>query len=244
MKILVACEESQAVTKELRKLGHDAFSCDLLGCSGGRPDWHFKTNVFQVIKEKGGRLENGNIIDDGKPWEMMIAHPPCTYLAVSGARWMYDPDDSHLPISKRREHPRFPGRRQKQKDAIDFINQLWDSGIPKIAIENPVGVLSTKWGEKGKKPNQIVQPYQFGDEASKKTCLWLKNLPNLKETNVVGKGDMVTLKSGRKLPKWYSDALTKAKTPDERRTLRSKTFQGFARAMAEQWAGNLTANSK
>lgn len=244
MKILVACEESQAVTKELRRLGHDAFSCDLLGCSGGRPEWHFKTSVFQVIDEKGGLLENGDLIEDGKPWEMMIAHPPCTYLAVSGARWMYDPKDSDLPISERNEHPRFPGRRQKQKDAIDFIDRLWNSGIPKIAIENPVGVLSTKWGKNGKKPNQIVQPYQFGDEASKKTCLWLKGLPNLKETNVVGKGDMVTLKSGRKLPKWYSDALIMAKNSDERRTLRSKTFPGFAKAMAEQWAGDIRIVSK
>ena len=240
MKILVACEESQAVTKELRNLGHDAYSCDLLPSSGGRPEWHFQENVFKVIDENGGYLENGEFIDGSLHWEMMIAHPPCTYLAVSGARWMYHPDQGDRPISERDEHPRFKGRRKKQLEAIDFIDMLWNSGIPKVAIENPVGVLSTKWGAKGKKPNQIVQPYQFGDEASKKTCLWLKGLPNLHDTNLVGKGEMVTLKSGRKLPKWYSDALTKSKTSEERRTLRSKTFPGFARAMAEQWAGDIT----
>jgi hypothetical protein len=224
MKILVACEESQAVTKELRKLGHEAYSCDLLRSSGGHPEWHFQNDVFEIIENRGGNLENGDKIDDGKEWEMMIAHPPCTFLAVSGARWLYNKDGS-------RNEERF----RNQAKAIEFIDKLWNSGIPKIAIENPVGVLSTKWGEKGKKPDQIVQPYQFGDEASKKTCLWLKGLPLLKETKLVGKGERVVLSSGRSLPKWYSDALTKSKSAEERRTLRSKTFPGLAKAMADQW---------
>lgn len=224
MKILVACEESQAVTKELRKLGHEAYSCDLLRSSGGHPEWHFQNDVFEIIENNGGNLENGDSINDGKQWELMIAHPPCTFLAVSGARWLYNKDGS-------RNEERF----KNQLEAIEFIDKLWNSGIPKIAIENPVGVLSTKWGENGKKPDQIVQPYQFGDEASKKTCLWLKGLPLLKETKVVGKGERVVLSSGRSLPKWYSDALTKSKTAEERRTLRSKTFPGLAKAMADQW---------
>jgi len=224
MKILVACEESQAVTTELRNLGHEAYSCDLLSTSGGHPEWHFKNDVFEIIANKGGLLENGDKIEDEKEWEMMIAHPPCTYLAVSGARWLYNKDGS-------RNEERF----KNQKEAIEFIDKLWNCGIPRIAIENPVGVLSTKWGENGKKPDQIVQPYQFGDEASKKTCLWLKGLPLLKETKVVGKGERVILSSGRSLPKWYSDALTKSKSAEERRTLRSKTFPGLAKAMAEQW---------
>lgn len=231
MKILVACEESQAVTKALRKLGHEAYSCDLLPASGGHPEWHFNYDVFEVINENGGVLQNGDTVSCESSWEMMIAHPPCTYLAVSGARWMYHPDDAHLPTSERREHPRFPNRRLYQLDAIEFVKKLWETNIPRIAIENPIGVLSTKW----RKPDQIVHPYHFGDEASKATCLWLKGLPLLEPTKIVDKGERVQLNSGKSLPKWYSDALTQAKNPEERRTLRSKTFQGFADAMATQW---------
>jgi hypothetical protein len=209
MKILVACEESQAVTKELRKLGHQAFSCDLLPCSGGHPEWHFKQDVFEVIKQG---------------WDMMIAHPPCTFLAVSGARWLYNKDGS-----KNIE------RWENQAEALDFVQKLMDAPINKIAIENPISVISSNI----RKPDQIIQPWMFGDKAQKSTCLWLKNLPKLEPTDVVDKGEFIEFisKKGvkKKQPKWYFDALKDAKTPAERRTLRSKTFKGIAEAMATQW---------
>jgi hypothetical protein len=209
MRILVACEESQAVTKELRKLGHEAFSCDLLPCSGGYPEWHYQQDVFEVI-DKG--------------WDMMIAHPPCTFLAVSGARWLYNKDGS-----KNEE------RWKNQAEALDFVQRLMDAPIDKIAIENPISVISSNI----RKPEQIIQPWMFGDKAQKSTCLWLKNLPLLEPTDIVEKGEFIEFisKKGvkKKQPKWYFDALKNAKTPAERRTLRSKTFKGIAEAMAKQW---------
>lgn len=235
MNVLVACEESQAVTKELRLLGHEAYSCDLLPCSGGHPEWHFNMDVFQVIADNGGVLQNGNTINVGN-WDLMIAHPPCTFLAVSGARWYYHPEDNKLPFDQRRPHPRFPNRAKDREEAIDFFIKLYNAPIERIAIENPIGIISSQF----QKPNQIVHPWMFGDEASKATCLWLKgDLPKLVPTNIVGKGERVFLSSGKSLPKWYSDALTQSKSPEERRTMRSKTFMGMARAMAEQWTANL-----
>lgn len=233
MKILVACEESQAVTKELRALGHEAFSCDLLACSGGHPEWHFNIDVFEIIKNKGGILENGDTAFVSN-WDMMIAHPPCTYLAVSGAQWYYHPEDKHLPTDQRRPHPKFPNRAKDRDEAINFFKALWEADIERIAIENPVGVISSHIG----KATQIVQPYMFGDEATKTTCLWLKNLPLLTPTDMVGKGERITFGSGKSMPKWYAEALSKAKTPEERRNLRSKTFKGMAKAMAKQWTSS------
>jgi len=231
MKILVACEESQAITKELRLLGFRAYSCDLLPCSGGHPEWHFQSDVFKVIEDRGGRLQNGKYYRSEKKWDMMIAHPPCTYLAVSGAQWYYHPKDNLLPTSERRPHPKYPNRAQDREEALRFFIALAEAPIDKIAIENPIGIVSTRY----RKPDQIVQPYMFGDEATKTTCLWTKNMPQIVPTNVVGKGERIQFKSGKSQPKWYSDALVKAKTPEERRTLRSKTFPGMAKAMAEQW---------
>lgn len=231
MNILVACEESQAVTKELILLGHNAYSCDLLPCSGDRPDRHFNMDVFKVIEEKGGVLQNGKKVKIKGNWDLMIAHPPCTFLAVSGARWYYHPEDNQLPFDQRRPHPRFPNRAKDREEAVEFFIKLLEAPIEKIAVENPVGIISTRY----RKPNQTVHPYQFGDEASKATCLWLKNLPLLEPTNIVGKGERVFLSSGKSLPKWYSDALTLSKSAAERRTMRSKTFMGMAKAMAEQW---------
>lgn len=231
MNVLVACEESQAVTKELRALGHEAYSCDLLSCSGGHPEWHFNMDVFKVIEGKGGILQNGKKLKIKGNWDLMIAHPPCTFLAVSGARWYYHPEDNKLPFEERRPHPRFPNRVNDREEALEFFIKLLEAPIDKIAVENPVGIVSTRY----KKPNQTVHPWMFGDEASKATCLWLKNLPLLEPTNIVGKGERVVLSSGKSLPKWYSDALTQSKSSAERRTMRSKTFEGLARAMAEQW---------
>lgn len=234
MNVIVACEESQTVTKELRKLGHNAFSCDILNCSGGHPEWHFNCDIFHVLDKKGGITQSGEKIKIKGNWDLMIAHPPCTYLAVSGAQWYYHPEDKHLPIEKRRPHPKFPNRAKHREEGFDFFMKLANAEIEKIAIENPVGIVSTRW----RKPDQIIQPFMFGDSARKTTCLWLKNLPLLEPTNIVDEGDRVYFKSGKSQPKWYSDALVKAKTAEERSTLRSKTFPGFARAMAEQWTKN------
>jgi hypothetical protein len=230
LQVLVACEESQAVTKELRKLGHEAYSCDLLPCSGNHPEWHFNCDVFKVIKDLGGKLQNGKSVKV-KKWDLMIAHPPCTYLAVSGARWFYHPDDKDKPVKDRRPHPKYPQRVKHREEALKFFIKLTKVPIEKIAIENPIGIVSSRF----RKPDQIVQPYMFGDEATKTTCLWLYGLPLLKETKLVGKGDRIEFSSGKSQPKWYSDAFVKAKTPEERRTLRSKTFPGLAKEMAKQW---------
>lgn len=203
MRILVACEESQAVTIELRKLGHEAFSCDLLPAGGRHKEWHYQKDVFSVINQG---------------WDMMIAFPPCTDLAVSGAR--------HF------ERKIADGSQQK---SIDFFMKLINSDIPKIAVENPIGIMSRIY----RKPDQIIQPYQFGDSAQKSTCIWLKNLPKLIPTKIVDKGEFfefISKKGERKrMPMWYYKALSVAKTPEQRRMLRSKTFSGIARAMAEQW---------
>jgi len=211
MKVLVACEESQAITKEFRKLGHEAYSCDLIPCSGGHPEWHIQGDALKEAYS-------------GK-YDLMIAHPPCTFLAVSGNRWLYNKDGS-----KNEE------RWENRNKALLFVKQLMDAPIKHIAIENPISVISSQI----RKPNQIVQPYMFGDKASKQTCLWTKNLPLLKPTDVVDKGDFFewTDKNGKKKrqAQWYMDALAKAKTPEERRTLRSKTFPGMARAIATQYS--------
>lgn len=212
MKVLIACEESQVVCKAFRAKGHEAYSCDLLPCSGGYPEWHYQQDVFEVI-DKG--------------WDMMIAHPPCTYLSVSGAKHLYNKDGS--PNIERHEN---------QRKALDFVYKLMMSNIPRIAIENPISVISSKL----RKPDQIIQPYWFGDSVSKSTCLWLKDLPKLTPTNIVGKGEFKEWidKNGKikRQAMWYYDALQQAKSPEERRTLRSKTFQGIADAMANQWGGD------
>lgn len=209
-KVLIACEESQAVTIAFRKLGFEAYSCDILPCTGGHPEWHIENDIFNDVINYG--------------WDLMIAHPPCTYLSVSGAKHLYNKDGS----------PNLE-RLQNQREALLFVKKLMDANIPSIAIENPISVISSKLC----KPDQIVQPYWFGDSASKSTCLWLKNLPKLLPTNMVDKGEFKEWvgKNGKikKQPMWYYEALQKAKTTEERRGLRSKTFQGIADAMADQW---------
>ena len=210
-KILIACEESQAITKAFRKLGFEAYSCDLLPSSGGHPDWHIQGDA--IAEAYSGK------------YDMMIAHPPCTYLAVSGARWLYNKDGS-----------RNEERYKNQAQALDFVQQLMDAPIKHIAVENPISVISSNI----RKPDQIVHPYMFGDKASKSTCLWLKNLPKLEPTDIVEKGEFIEFVSKKgvkkRQAKWYYEALQKAKTPEERRTLRSKTFQGMADAIADQWS--------
>lgn len=204
MRVLLACEESQSVTKELRAKGHEAFSCDLLPCSGGHPEWHLQQDVTELLKQK---------------WDMIIAFPPCTYLTVTGNRW----------FNVERYGDKAIKRHADRKDAIDFFMMFANADCEKIAIENPVGVMSREW----RKPNQIIQPYQFGDAFEKKTCLWLKGLSELKPTNIVEPPERTKYKSGKSMPAWYADAANLSK--EERAKLRSKTFPGIAKAMAEQW---------
>lgn len=196
MKILVACEESQAVTIALRKLGHEAFSCDILPCSGGHPGWHLQWDVLPLLKQK---------------WDMIIAFPPCTDLAVSGAAWF--------------ARKRADGSQQK---SIEFFMQFVNANCDKIAIENPVGIMSTLY----RKPDQIIQPWQFGHPEKKATCLWLKGLPKLVPTKIV-KEEM------EKLPKNKQQRVHYLPPTKDRSILRSKTFQGIADAMANQWGGIL-----
>lgn len=204
MEILVACEEPQAVTIELRRLGHEAYSCDLEPCSGGHPEWHLQVDALELLKMQ---------------WDMIIAFPPCTYLTVTGNKWF-----------KPEYKDRFPTREQDRASAIDFFMRFANADCPKIAIENPIGIMSTVY----KKPNQIIQPYWFGHEQRKATCLWLKGLPNLTPTKMV-EPKLHVMKDGRTEPQWHMDTMKLSST--ERSKVRSKTFQGIACAMAEQWAG-------
>lgn len=204
MKVLVACEESQAVCKEFRKLGHEAYSCDIVPCSGGHPEWHLQQDVLPLLKEK---------------WDMIIAFPPCTYLTVTGNRWFNIDRYGEKAIQRHKD----------RKDAIDFFMAFANADCEKIAIENPVGIMSSEW----RKPNQIINPWQFGDAFEKKTCLWLKGLPELKPTNIVEIPPRKRFDSGKSMPSWYAEAWHLPK--EERAKLRSKTFPGIARAMAEQW---------
>lgn len=205
MRVLCACEESQAVTKEFRALGVEAYSCDILPCSGGHPEWHLQQDVVEILKQK---------------WDMIIAFPPCTHLAVSGAK--------HFAIKQA------DGR---QQEGIDFFMLFVEADCPRICIENPVGIMSSKY----RKPDQIVQPYEYGDSFKKSTCLWLKGLPKLVPTNIVDSGEFVEFVSKKgetkRQPKWYYDALSLS--PQERSKVRSKTFPGIAKAMATQWVSCL-----
>lgn len=202
MKILIACEYSGVVRKTLRELGHDAWSCDILPADDNSP-FHIQDDVL-------------NHLNDG--WDMMIAHPPCTYLTCTGNKWF-----------KPEYRDRFPTREQDRKDAIEFFMKLANAPIEKICIENPVGIMSTVY----RKPDQIIQPFHFGHEEAKKTCLWLKNLPKLIHTKIV-EPKYTTFKSGKKMATWYADAWKLPK--QERMLLRSKTFQGIADAMAKQFS--------
>ncbi len=205
MKILIACEESQIVTKKMRELGHRAFSCDIIPTSGGHPEWHFIMDVRKILKED---------------WDMVIAFPPCTHLAVSGA--------AHFAKK------RCDGR---QQEGIDFFMQFVNlDHVPMVAIENPIGIMSKIW----RKPDQIIQPYEYGHNVSKRTCLWLKGLPLLvpDPKNRV-KGRMVKTPSGKIVERWGNqcDNYGHDKLPPSpyRAMLRSKTYEGIADAMAKQW---------
>ena len=186
MKILVACEESQVVTTELRNLGHEAYSCDIIEPSGNHPEWHLQCDVLSIL--------NNN------DWDMVIAFPPCTHLCVSGARW-------------------FANKQEQQREAIKFFMEFVNCSAQRVAIENPRGIMSTVY----RKPDQIIQPWMFGHGEVKSTCLWLKNLPPLQPTKIV---------EGRE-PRIHFMGPVK-----DRSKLRSKTYTGIAKAMAEQWTNS------
>lgn len=193
MKILIACEESQTVCKAFRELGHEAYSCDIIPCSGGRPEWHIQDDVIKHL-------------NDG--WDMMIAHPPCTYLSNAGARFLYPKgvlNNNRLKLGM---------------EAKEFFMKLINADIPKICVENPVP--SKIYGLP--QYDEIIQPYLFGHPIQKKTCLWLKNIPKLLSTNISSNPQSTKIPGN-----WFN------KGGKERQKNRSKTFEGIAKAMAEQW---------
>ena len=211
MKVLVACEFSGAVRDAFIRGGHEAMSCDLL--PNETPGPHYQGDIFDVV-------------DDN--WDLMIAFPPCTYLTLTGNKW-FKPEFSE----------RFPTRQQDRKDAIEFFMKLANLPIPKIAIENPIGVMSRIY----RKPDQIIQPWQFGFPTTKATCLWLKGLPTLKPTNIVDKGEVVISKSGNRMSKWYYETSKLPLKDGTRAKARSVTFQGVADAMADQWGTEKVNNN-
>lgn len=206
MKVLVACEESQAVCKAFRELGHEAYSCDIIDCSGGHPEWHIKGDALELLKLK---------------WDLIIAHPPCTYLTNAGARWLH------------------AGGTLNQKryalgiEAREFFMAFYNADCPKIAVENPVPASVFNLPEY----SQVIQPYEFGHPYSKKTCLWLKGLEPLKPTQVIE--DHVPFISSGTYSKTHDPRYKGASRKGGSAKSRSKTFPGIAKAMAEQWGGKL-----
>ena len=219
MKVLVACEESQRVCIAFRERGHEAYSCDIIECSGGHPEWHIQGDVLPLLN---GRCEfqtmDGENHKNDDRWDLIIAHPPCTDLCVSGARWFAE---------KQKD--------LRQQKAVAFFMHFVLANCDRICIENPVGIMSNVY----KKPSQIIQPWWFGDNYSKSTCLWLKGLEPLKPETIkqpeIEFVEWVDAKTGKKKrqDKFSADALKLP--PEERARLRSQTFPGIARAMAEQW---------
>ena len=224
MNVLIACEERQRVCISFREKGYDAYSCDVQECSGGHPEWHIQENVLEII--------NGNclfVTMDGKihkdvshnEWDLIIAHPPCTYLTVTGNRW--------FNIEKYGDKAKV--RYEKREQAFNFFMSFVNAKCNHIAIENPVGYISTAY----RKPGQIIQPYMFGDPVRKSTCLWLKNLPTLESTNIV---EPIIRSGGYSGAAWAAkDENGKTLAWNDPRTakIRSKTFKGIAEAMVEQW---------
>ena len=204
MKVLVACEESQRVTMAFRELGHEAFSCDIEPCSGGHPEWHIQDDALLVINEG---------------WDLIVAHPPCTYLTVTGNRW----------FNVERYGEKAIKRHSLREEAAQFFMAFINADCERIAVENPIGYMSSTF----RKPDQIIHPYMFGDPERKATCLWLKGLPLLEATNVV-EPEIIKYKNGKGTDsRWHME--TMKLPPKERAKERSKTFPGIARAMANQW---------
>lgn len=200
MKVLIACEESQEVCKAFRERGHEAYSCDLQDCSGGHPEWHIMGDVLPLLNGNCSFITRGGqwVNIDGR-WDLIIAHPPCTHLASSGARWFREKQMDY----------------RQQKSCVLFM-QMMLANADRVAVENQVGIMSRCY----RRPDQIIQPWQFGHGETKATCLWLKNLPELVPTEIV---------EGREQRVW------KMPPSADRAKERSKTYPGIAKAMAEQW---------
>ena len=225
MNVLIACEESQEVCKAFRALGHTAWSCDIQECSGGHPEWHIQGDCLPLI--------NGNcdfVTADGKPhtqvgkWDLLIAHPPCTYLTVSGNRW----------FDERKYGEKARKRMRDRIEAAEFFMQFVNADCDRIAIENPIGYMNTHY----RKPDQVIHPYYFGDPVRKATCLWLKGLPTLCQTKIVKPNIIADKNSSYSGPAYYAkDENGKILAWNDPRTAkaRSKTYPGFAQAMADQW---------
>ena len=212
MKVLIGCEKSGIVREEFRKRGHDAYSCDIEPAEDNGP--HIQDDLLNVIKRQ---------------WDLMIAHPPCTFIAQCSSQWLYHPEDSHLTPWMRRPNPHYPERHKMLEEAVEFFLTIAAADIDNMCIENPIGFISKRF----RPPDQIIQPYEFGHPCSKKTGLWLfGKLTKLKPTNIV-EPEYITLSSGKRMPKWYADA--KVSNDNERRRLRSATFPNVAKAMANQW---------
>lgn len=220
MRVLVACEESQRVCSAFRTRGHEAYSCDIIDQSGGHPEWHIMQDVLPLLDGNCSFVTTDGTkhVIDGR-WDLIIAHPPCTYLTVTGNRW----------FNVARYGDKAVQRHKDRRKAIDFFMRFVGACCDKVVVENPVGVMSTNY----RKPDQIIQPYMFGEAAEKKTCLWLKGVPVLEPTEIVIPPERVRYSSGKTMPKWYADAWHLPTI--ERARLRSQTFPGIAKAMAEQW---------
>ena len=224
MKVLVACEESQAVTIELRRLGHEAYSCDLIECSGGHPEWHIQQSVSPLLNGRCSfKTSDGVEHQVSDRWDMILAFPPCTFLTVTGNRWF--------------DAVKYGYEAQKRWDnrciAICFFLSIAYADCDRIAIENPIGCMNRLY----RKPDQIIHPYMFGAPARKSTCLWLKGLSPLKPTEIVEPEVYSYVAANGKIKtdsRWRSQL-----NGEERAKHRSKTFPGVARAMAEQWAGQI-----
>jgi len=214
LKVLIACEESQEVCKAFRELGHEAYSCDILECSGGNPEWHIKGDALKELNKK---------------WDLLIAHPPCTYLSVSGLHW----------------NKKNPERAKKTEEALEFVKKFMFANVNHIAVENPISCISSRI----RKPDQIINPYEFGEDASKNTCLWLKNLPKLKTTKFIeprivgGKKRWSNQMDNGQNVVYDEDGKTVGWNTDKIKLLRSKTYPGIAKAMAKQWSEYILSNS-
>ena len=229
MKVLIACEESQAVCKEMRRLGHVAYSCDILPCSGGHPEWHVQGDCLPLINGncEFRTMDGAEHRIEGR-WDLLIGHPPCTYLTVTGNRW--------LNVDKYGEQAK--QRWKEREKAIAFFGRLYKADCEHIAIENPIGCMSTAL----RKPDQIISPWMFGDNVEKRTCLWLKGLPPLipiVEQRPEMEWHEWKTPDGRqkRQNEWYYQ--TRCLPHADRARAASKTFPGIAKAMAEQWAGEI-----
>ena len=205
-RILIACEESQTITKLFRAKGFEAYSCDIIDCSGGHPEWHYKQDVLPLLKER---------------WDLVIAHRPCTYLSNAGSGW----------FNEEKYGDKARKRKQLRIEALDFFMKCIDANSDKVCVENPVGFPNSQY----RKADQIIHPYHFGDAESKRTCLWLKGLPKLVHTNVVKPKIYAYYKRGKKKgkPIYWSDYKM---FREDRGKIRSKTFLGIANAIVNQWS--------